>query len=189
VQVPLLVPLPKEDELFDPNDPVEVCNWLVGKLSLKVSVPTAEDLSQRAVTEALPGGKRPWKEEDGLTLAVHLAYRVHNLHLGNVRRRGYRPEEGRPDEDAGPTSSPSPESAVDRKDRHTRLDAAATAEFANSPKVQPVLEMMMRGDLCSYEEYARRTGLTVEQARNAKERVRKFIMEWCEREDREEAEA
>jgi DNA-directed RNA polymerase specialized sigma24 family protein len=183
---PLVAP-PGPNDLFDANDPVEVVNWLVGRLCKKVAEPTAKDLAQQAIAEALPGGALPWTKESGLTLAHRLALRVHNIHLGDRRRKGYRTEEDPPDDQAAPTSSPDPESLSVKKDRFDRLDAATAAKFANSPTVQPVLERMMRGDMSTDEEHAQKTGLTAEQVRNARERVRAFVVEWCEQEDRGDA--
>jgi DNA-directed RNA polymerase specialized sigma24 family protein len=181
----LLVAQNKLEELCDPNDPVEVTEWLVDQLLRRFGHAYAWDLVQEASERALPTGMKPWTEESGHTYALHLVYAVTDVHRRDVRRKDYKVEAD--DEDDHPLAPRAPtldpESLMDMKNRHRRLYAAALAHFENSPKVLPVLERIFVGEWTSNEEHAKATGLSLDQVRNAKAQVVAFVEEWRQRED------
>jgi hypothetical protein len=181
----LLVGREKLKELCDPNDPVEVTEWLVDALLRRFGHAYAWDLVQEASERSLPTGMTPWDPDGDDTYALHMVYGVTDVHRRDVRRKDYKVEPDHEDDHplAPRASTLDPESLAYMKDRRERLYAAALANFEKSPKVLPVLERIFVGEWTSNEEHAKATGLSLDQVRNAKAQVVAFVEEWRRHED------
>ena len=176
-----------EEELCDPNDPVEVTEWLLEKLIKRFGDAYGWDLIQEATERSLPTGMSPWDPKGETTYALHMVYAATDIHRRDVRRKGYKVAPDHEDDHplAPRAGTLDPETLAYMKNRHERLYAAALANFEKSPKVLPVLERIFLGEWTSNDEHAKATGLTLDQVRNAKAQVVAFVEEWSQREDAE----
>jgi hypothetical protein len=160
-----------------------VAEWVVYSFREELGEDLAQELTQEAICQALPGGSRSWDPGGKVPCPIHVSWIVKDLASNHWKRADtHRVDRGFDEQERAGDSTRNPEKVALQKERRGQVADALREEFADSPAVQPVLELMLAG-VMSLEEHLARSGLAPVQVTKARARVAAFIRDFTERRD------